>query len=64
MKFINRVNFRKGKSVFMKNPQLLVDWGKRELRTCDSIHNLTGQDLLTHLPLDRYGNKADYGANL
>lgn len=40
----------------MKNPQLLVDWGKRELRTCDSFYNLTPRDLLRHLPLDRYGN--------
>ncbi len=39
-----------------KNPQLLVDWGKRELRTCDSSYNLTPQDFLRHLPLDRYGN--------
>jgi len=40
----------------MKNPQLLVDWGKRELRTCDSFYNLTEQDFLTHLSLDRYTN--------
>jgi len=28
----------------MKNPQLLVDWGKRELRTCDSVFNIDRQD--------------------